>query len=394
MKILMIAPQPFYVDRGTPMNVRLLCKVLGEAGHSVDLLVFPTGIDVVLENVNIIRLPNVFRVHSIPAGPSLIKLAFDVLLTVKVFCLCLKKKYDVIHGIEEGGFLAVIMGKLFRKFSVFDMDSCISDQLQYSGFIKNVMLLKFVAWLESLALSNSSLIITVCRALTDKARSLAPEAQIFQIEDIPLLDVGKCECGSCNGKNLLDKYGLLPDSYKVVYTGNLEKYQGIDLLLSSWKKLGALNKEKQPVELILVGGPDKKVVYYKEMSEKLGLKNICWAGHRPVEEMGEWMELAHILVSPRSQGENTPLKIYSYMNSGRPVVATKKKTHTQVLDDSLAFLVEPDSEKFAEAMYEALFDPCLSKQKAAAAQRAVEEFYSYPVFQKKLLDAYSALVGK
>ena len=36
MKILMIAPQPFYSERGTPMNVRLLCKVLGEAGHKVD----------------------------------------------------------------------------------------------------------------------------------------------------------------------------------------------------------------------------------------------------------------------------------------------------------------------------------------------------------------------
>ena len=105
------------------------------------------------------------------------------------------------------------------------------------------------------------------------------------------------------------------------------------------------------------------------------------------------MELAHTLVSPRSQGENTPLKIYSYMNSGRPVVATKKKTHTQVLDDSLAFLADPDPEKFSEAMYEALFDSRLSKQKAAAAQRVVEEFYSYPVFQKKLLDAYAAFAG-
>jgi glycosyltransferase involved in cell wall biosynthesis len=392
MKVLMIAPQPFYVDRGTPMNVRLLCKVLGEAGHSVDLLVFPTGRDVALENVNIIRLPNVFRVHSIPAGPSLIKLAFDVLLTMKVLYLCLKTRYDVIHGIEEGGFLAVIGGKIFRKFSVFDMDSCISDQLQYSGFIKNTLLLKFVTSLERLSLSNSSLIVTVCKALTDKARFLAPEARIVQIEDIPL-DVEKCECGPCNVKNLLDKYGLLPDSYKVVYTGNLEKYQGIDLLLKSWGKLEALHREKQPVELILVGGPGGKVSYYKEMSEKLGLKNICWAGQRPVEEMGEWMELAHILVSPRSQGENTPLKIYSYMNSGRPVVATNKKTHTQVLDDSLAFLAAPDPEKFAEAMYEALFDSRLSKQKAMAAQRAVEEFYSYPVFQKKLLDAYAALAG-
>jgi hypothetical protein len=74
MKILMLAPQPFYSDRGTPMNIRLLVQVLGEAGYHVDLLVFPTGRDVELRNVKIIRLPNILRVHQIPAGPSLTKL--------------------------------------------------------------------------------------------------------------------------------------------------------------------------------------------------------------------------------------------------------------------------------------------------------------------------------
>ena len=79
------------------MNVRLICQVLGEAGHGVDLLVFPTGQDVKLKNVNIIRVPNLFRVRHIPAGPSVKKLAFDFIITLFACCLLVTRKYDVIN---------------------------------------------------------------------------------------------------------------------------------------------------------------------------------------------------------------------------------------------------------------------------------------------------------
>ena len=188
MKILMIAPQPFYADRGTPMNTRLMCKTLGEAGHFVDLLVFPTGRKIVLKNVRIVKIPNILRIDSIPIGPSRIKMLYDVILTMAALILCVKKRYDAVHGIEEGGFLAVILGRVFRIPSVFDMDSCISDQLRYSRFIRSERLLNAVASLERLVLRKCTLVITVCAALTEKAASMRCTAAIAQIEDVPLFE--------------------------------------------------------------------------------------------------------------------------------------------------------------------------------------------------------------
>ena len=49
-----------------------------------------------------------------------------------------------------------------------------------------------------------------------------------------------------------------------------------------------------------------------------------------------------MLVSPRLKGLNTPMKIYSYLDSGSAVLATRLRTHTQVLDDGIAYLVEPE----------------------------------------------------
>ena len=53
---------------------------------------------------------------------------------------------------------------------------------------------------------------------------------------------------------------------------------------------------------------------------------------------------ADVLVSPRLKGLNTPMKIYSYLDSGTAVLATRLRTHTQVLDDRTAYLVDPVSE--------------------------------------------------
>ena len=48
-------------------------------------------------------------------------------------------------------------------------------------------------------------------------------------------------------------------------------------------------------------------------------------------------------------GTNTPLKIYSYLRSGKPIVATNLLTHTQVLTPDIAKLVEPKPGPFAAA---------------------------------------------
>jgi glycosyltransferase involved in cell wall biosynthesis len=388
MRILMIAPQPFYLERGTPMNVKLLCRVLSEAGHRIDLLVFPTGQNVRIKNVRIIRLPNILNVKQIPVGPSFIKLSYDLVMTIAALWLSTTNKYDVIHGIEEGGFFAVILGKIFRKATIFDMDSFISDQLVYSGFVDNRFILNLVILTEKWCLGKSSCVITVCQALTEKAKCLNEKAKIFQIEDIPISDM---QPKKDNIADLKKHYGL-ENTVNLVYTGNLESYQGIDLLLDAWKMFYSQIKNGRDYKLVIVGGTDYKINYYFKIVAADGIQDsICWVGQRPSKEMADWMEIGEALVSPRSDGENTPLKIYSYMSSGRPIVATRRKTHTQVLDDSIAFLADPDPFKFSHAISDALNKTEIAKQKAIRAREVVEKKYNYNVFKRKLLQAYATI---
>jgi glycosyltransferase involved in cell wall biosynthesis len=93
---------------------------------------------------------------------------------------------------------------------------------------------------------------------------------------------------------------------------------------------------------------------------------------------------ADVLVSPRLHGTNTPLKIYEQLASGRPLVATRIWSHTQVLDESVCFLVDPTPESLADGLIAALTDPEESAERVRNAISLYEREYSRPVYEQKI----------
>ena len=98
-----------------------------------------------------------------------------------------------------------------------------------------------------------------------------------------------------------------------------------------------------------------------------------------------------MLVSPRLQGNNTPLKIYSYLRSGKPIVATNHLTHTQVLNCDVSVLTECTPEAFGRGVLKVVQDQELAKRISANAAQLAEEKYSYGAYLKKTEALYSFL---
>jgi len=88
------------------------------------------------------------------------------------------------------------------------------------------------------------------------------------------------------------------------------------------------------------------------------------------------------------------MKIYSYLDSGKPVLATALPTHTQVLDKSIAMLPEPNPSAFMQAMVELLDNKPLGKELAHAAKEKVRVAYSLPAYRHKLGHFYGALESR
>jgi glycosyltransferase involved in cell wall biosynthesis len=144
--------------------------------------------------------------------------------------------------------------------------------------------------------------------------------------------------------------------------------------------------------LLLAGGKPLQVRQAQSQAERAGLGGIAiFAGERPAPEMPAYLAASDVLVSPRSRGTNTPLKIYQYLRSGKAIVATRLLTHTQVLSDDIAILTEASPEAFARGILEAIDDPFRAAQIGQRARALAETKYSYDAYLAKTRQACEAV---
>jgi glycosyltransferase involved in cell wall biosynthesis len=236
---------------------------------------------------------------------------------------------------------------------------------------------------EKMAVRHSIGVVPVCLALEQKIRSFDADKPLLRLEDISLLQDEGTNCYEPL-KELFGCQGKL-----IMYVGNLEKYQGIDLLIKAFSMLDA---KVTNCSLVCIGGTTEDIDRYTDQAHQLGISDrVYFIGPRPVNNLGMYLQQADVLVSPRTEGENTPMKIYSYMDSGRPILATRITSHTQVLDAGNAFLVDPEPAGMAVGLMEVLSNSNTALQKAEQAKLKVATEYSRAAYEKKLTHFYEEL---
>lgn len=113
-RVLVVAPQPFYEDRGTPIAVCQLLRALSQLAYEVDVVTFPIGQSIDIPGVRYYRASNPFRVRRVPVGLSVAKLLLDVTLISELARRLSAGGYACIHAVEEAAFPAVVLGQRFR----------------------------------------------------------------------------------------------------------------------------------------------------------------------------------------------------------------------------------------------------------------------------------------
>jgi glycosyltransferase involved in cell wall biosynthesis len=375
MNILMLAPEPFFEPRGTPISVYFRILALGELGHQVTLITYPIGKDVVLSNLKIVRPPNLLGIHRIKIGPSLAKLPLDLLLFLQATLEMVGNRYDLVFSHEEAALPGTWLSRIWRKPHVYDMHSSLPQQLENFEFTRSPLLISLFRRMEHFVLRHSHSVIVICRDLMDTVAGLGYGQKAVQVENF--LDFPADEFTA--EAIALKKGKYAPHGEKVVlYTGNFEPYQGIPLLLRAAQKVAP------GVVFVLVGGTGRPLLEMKSLAGELGISDrIVFVDKVPPSKVPFYLELADVLVSPRTSGTNTPLKIYSCLKSGKPLVATRLWTHTQVLSERHAVLADPDAEDFARGIEFALSSD-EARTRARAAREWAEKEYAPSRYLEKI----------
>jgi glycosyltransferase involved in cell wall biosynthesis len=391
LKILVLAPHPFFQARGTPLAVRTVLEFLSSRGHQLDLLTFHEGENVEIQNCRIHRIARPLWIRNIRPGFSVKKVVCDLFMFVKCLRMVRKNRYDLIHAVEESAFIAAAMQRFAGIPYVYDMDSSLAEQLvdAYPGLHFAFATLRKC---EAVAVRQSLGVLTVCAALEDVAHGHAPDKPIGRVEDTTLLPAEQPHSSNGQGGESLLPAGVDGNSPVAMYVGNLEHYQGIGLLLEGFRH--ALVRVPT-AHLVIVGGLRDDIAHYGRRAVQLGISSrVHFLGQRPISALEGLFRRADVLVSPRLKGLNTPMKIYSYLDSGTVVLATRLRTHTQVLDDRTAYLVEPEPEALGDGLAELLGDPALRQRLANQAKAYVQQEFTPAAARRKLSSFYTMMESK
>lgn len=137
------------------------------------------------------------------------------------------------------------------------------------------------------------------------------------------------------------KLSLPADKKIITYAGNFSfhDWKGVDIILESLKYLPG-------VLCLLIGGdPSEKA----EIEKRYPGENIIITGRKNHREVPAYLRAADVLILPNKKGNQTsayytsPLKLFEYMASQRPIVASDLPSIREVLNESNAIMVESDN---------------------------------------------------
>lgn len=379
LKILVLAPHPFFVNRGTPIDVMLVLRGLSAREDvEVDCIVYPEGKDIDLPHINLFRLPFLKFIKGTRPGFSFNKILLDIVMFFYSWKKMHQNRYDVIHAGEEAVFIAMVLKFLYKVPYIYDLDSSIAQQM-----VEKHSFLRFLApllnWAEAKAIKGAVATAPVCNALADLCRKNGA-AKVVTLHDISQL------------KNPdLPKTGKLSkeinsDGLILLYCGNLEEYQGVGLLIESFSYVVDQDKD---IQLVIIGGIPEDINRYKELSEKLGItQRVHFLGPRPFDQLEEYLAEADILAAPRIRGVNTPMKIFPYMHSGKPVLLTKLPTHTQIVTDNETYLAQAKPKLFAKGILALSSDAALRKKLGENGRAFVEKNHVVSAHKRRVNELY------
>jgi len=331
MKILMIAPTPFFSDRGCHTRILNAIKGLQELGHEVLLCTYGLGKDVV--GVNARRAFNFWWYKKVSAGPSVTKILLLPLLFLTVMGSIRRFKPDVVHAfLHEGAFIARFCKIFFKRpLYVFDCQGSLSGEIVQHKFVKqNGILYSLFSFVEKL-INNWFPVVTQSEQLVEYLVGTGVKRELI----LNALDSVDTTMFNPMDKDMALVTDLDIDINKptLLFMGLLEEYQGADIMFEAYSQVVKVIPESQ---LLVIGFPN--IDKYKNMCISMGIHdNVHFLGKIDYFSVPSYLSLSDIAIAPKISLHEGDGKLYNYMAMGMATIAFDRSVSKEVLGDDENF---------------------------------------------------------
>lgn len=386
LHVLVIAPTPFFADRGCHVRIFEEIRAVQARGVRATVCTYHIGRDV--EGVPTRRSLRIPWYNKLAAGPSWHKFYVDPLLALTVLRTCRRDPPDVIHAhLHEGIAVGWPAAKAFRLPLVADLQGSLTGELLEHGFFGSGSWLHrgFDRLERGLLRLPSAFILGspgVVEGALDEGEDLgAPTRVVVDGVDTSVF------YPASPGERLRARLSLPVDEKIVGFLGLLEEYQGTGVLLRAAR---IVLEEFDDVRFLIMGYPN--VERYRRMASDLKIADrVVFTGRVPYGRAREYLSACDVGVSPKRPITEGNGKLLNYMAVGIPVVATNTPVNREILGEDGVYADVDDPRSLADALLRVLRDDELARALGDRLRRRAVAELSWDASGDAIVDLYRSL---
>ena len=359
-RIAMVGACPYPVPQGSQALLTDTARAAQSAGYEVHLVVYGYGVGDASADLCIHRCANIPGQGKTRSGPSWAKPALDLSLIMALRRVIRTQRIDVVHAHNyEGLAVALAAGK---RPIVYHAHNAMADELPFY-FGQAAAARKFGRWLDGTLPRRADWCIASHAGLAeylieqdcaaDCVKIIAPSADIERFSPSAVSDA-------------------LPP---ILYTGNLDAYQNLDLLQEVMKRV----RRRFPAARLVMGTPDGGAITGAEGIRVDEMDGLCTLFKRDA-----------VVACPRVSWSGYPIKLLNAMAAGKAIVACAGAAHPLEHEKTGLVVADGDAEAFAGALCRLVRDSRLRGNLGRAARRAAETRHAPAQYSEQLEAVYEA----
>ncbi|MGQ9675156.1 MAG: glycosyltransferase family 4 protein [Chloroflexota bacterium] len=366
MKIALVSPYDYPYPGGVTAHISHLVQEFTRLGHEVKVIAPSSSDQQELAQANVYKVGSVI---PIPANGSVARITLSLRMSGRVKRILHEEQFDIIH-LHEPLVPGLPLTVLHHSKSVNIGTFHAYWGINIGYFYSNPLLRRFAKKLHGRTAVSPAALRFVSRHFPGRYEIIPNGIDVErfgrEVEPLPEFKDGKLN---------------------ILFVGRLDRRKGFKHLLRAFY---AVQQELPNTRLLVAGAySDKARRRYEEFAVEHGLKDVCFLGYLPIEQLARCYRTADVFCAPSTGGESFGIVLLEGMAAGRAIVASDIEGYRSVVSHGEdGILVPPKDDKaLARALIELLLDANLREAMGTRGWMKAQE-YSWTKVAQRVLAYY------
>jgi glycosyltransferase involved in cell wall biosynthesis len=389
-RVALVAACPFPTLQGSQLLVRQLAHGLQSRGHEVVVVTYAEGLEHAVLDVPVRRIPRIPGCRALGSGPHAAKLVLDAALLWRLLDVLRDGTVDVVHA---HNYEAALVGLVARRLTgvplIYHSHNALAEELPtyFRGRTMRRLAQAIGGLVDREVPRRADHCIAICRELVGFLRARGVGADAIEMiapggspEEFPA-------CSAAEAAAIRARFGF-GERPVLLYTGNLDGYQNLELLLAS---VARVRRAARDALLVLATHATPRDLPPELQRLPEGVRLLTARDFATVRDL---IQVADIALCPRREWSGFPMKLLNYMAAAKAVVVSAGSAKAVRHGVNGWVVRESGADAYADAILALLADPQRRRSLGAAARRTVLDEYGWERVIDQVEGTYSTVLAR